>query len=249
MMKLTIVGHWGGYPAINGATSCYLLEKDNFSLVIDMGSSALSKLQSYIDVTNIDAVILSHYHTDHIADIGVLQHARLVQTYLQGHQEILPIYGHTEDITAFNTLSHDYTSGVIYHPQNELTIGPFTINFFRTKHSVPCFGMRITDGVHTFVYTADTAYDDGWMTFTEGANMLLADCNFYAHQEENALAAGHMTSIQGAYIAQQAAVDELILSHLPHFGDHEQLVTEAKQYFTNKVHLATEGFVWQPDKK
>src|SRR5690625_3266221 len=248
-MKLTVVGHWGGYPAAKGATSCYLLEKDNFALVIDMGSSALSKLQTYIDVTHIDAVILTHYHTDHVADIGVLQHAKLVQTYLQGHSEILPIYVHVEDIASFNTLSHKYTSGVIYNPKKDLTVGPFTIKFLRTKHSVPCFGMRITDGEHSIVYTADTAYFDEWISFANRANLLVNDCNFYADQEENALAAGHMTSIQGAHIAQQAYVDELLLSHLPHFGDHEQLVAEAKQYFTNAVHLAEEGFVWQAKKK
>lgn len=244
-MKLTVVGHWGGYPAAKGATSCYLLETEEFSLVIDMGSSALSKLQTYIDVTHIDAVILSHYHTDHIADIGVLQHARLVQTYLQGHTDILPIYGHAEDVESFNALSHEYTSGVIYHPKKELIIGPYTINFIQTKHSVPCYGMRITDGHHTIVYTADTAYFKDLIPFAQGANLLITDCNFYAGQADQAHTAGHMTSAQGAYIAQQANVDELLLSHLPHFGNHEQLVEEAKQYFAKKVYLADEGFIWQ----
>lgn len=244
-MKLTVVGHWGGYPAVNGATSCYLLQKDNFSLVIDMGSSALSKLQTYIDVTAIDAVIISHYHTDHVADIGVLQHARLVQTYLQGHSGILPIYGHAEDQQAFNKLSHDYTSGVLYHPKRQLNIGPFTIKFLRTKHSVPCYGMRITDGEQTIVYTADSAFKEEWVSFAMDADLLVTDCNFYEDQAKMADDAGHMTSAQGAYIAQQANVKELLLSHLPHFGKHEQLVAEAKQYFSKTVHLAEEGFVWQ----
>lgn len=37
---------WGGYPAADGATSAYLLEKDGFSLLIDAGSGSLSKLQN-----------------------------------------------------------------------------------------------------------------------------------------------------------------------------------------------------------
>src|SRR5699024_10335534 len=119
------------------------------------------------------------------------------------------------------------------------------INFLRTKHSVPCFGMRITDGEHTIVYTADTAYFDEWISFAHQANLLVTDCNFYAHQTESALEAGHMTSIQGAHIAQQAYGDELLLSRLAHFGNHTQLVDEAKQYFTKTVYLAEEGFIWQ----
>lgn len=243
ILQVTIIGHWGGYPAPDGATSCYLVEKDDFSLVIDMGSGALSKLQTYRSVANIDAVILSHYHADHIADVGVLQHARLVHTYLQDDVEILPIYGHGENIDYFNTLTHKFTSGVIYNPNKTLEVGPFTISFLRTKHSVPCFGMRITDGEHTFVYTADTAYQEEWIPFAERADMLLVDCNFYADQDGEE--AGHMTSAEGAYIAQQAYVKELILSHLPQYGHHEQLITEAKQNFTGTVHLAEEGLVWR----
>jgi len=31
IMKITIIGHWGGFPAPNGATSSYMLEKDGFT--------------------------------------------------------------------------------------------------------------------------------------------------------------------------------------------------------------------------
>src|SRR5690625_7112639 len=81
-MELTVIGYWGGYPAENGVTSAYLIEKDGFNLVIDLGSGALSKLHKYIDVAQIDAVLLSHYHHDYVADLGVLQYARLVKSYV-----------------------------------------------------------------------------------------------------------------------------------------------------------------------
>lgn len=241
-MKVTIVGYWGGYPAPGEATSCYLVEKDDFTLVIDMGSGALSHLQTYKHVLDIDAVILSHYHHDHVADIGVFQYARLVHSYLRGVKDILPLYGHTEDLDGFNQLTHDFTTGVAYHPQEELTIGPLAISFLRTRHPVPCYGMRITDGEHVFVYTADTAYQEEWINFSQHADMLLVDCNFYAHQDGSR--AGHMTSKEGATIAQLANVKELILSHLPQYGDQQQLVKEAREYFKGTIHLAHQGFVW-----
>src|SRR5690625_422593 len=110
-MKLTVIGFWGGYPAKNGATSCYLLEKDDFAIIIDAGSGSLSKLQNYISPADLDAVIISHYHQDHIADIGVLQYARLVNYYVTGDEKILPVYGHKEDLAGFQSLSHNYTEG------------------------------------------------------------------------------------------------------------------------------------------
>src|SRR5690625_3957757 len=115
-MKLTVIGFWGGFPAANGATSCYLLEKDNFTLMIDAGSGSLSKLQNHTSPAELNAVIISHYHQDHIADIGVLQYARLVNYYVTGEKRILPIHGHTEDHTGFQSLSHQFTEGIAYDP-------------------------------------------------------------------------------------------------------------------------------------
>lgn len=242
-MKVTIIGYWGGYPAPDGATSAYLVEQDGFRLLVDMGSGALAKVQKYIHVMDIDAVILSHYHHDHVADIGVLQFAWLVQSYIQKQKEILPIYGHAEDEKGFKSLTHKYTEGMAYDPSKELEIGPFTISFLKTVHPVPCYGMRITDGKNTIVYTADTSYQEEWIPFTQDADFLIADCNFYADQD--AKEAGHMNSKDAAKIAKEANVSTLLLSHLPQYGDNEQLIQEAAEVFSGKIELAKEGLVWE----
>src|SRR5690625_3916418 len=102
--------------------------------------------------------------------------------------------------------------------------------------------MRITDGESTLVYTADSAYKEEWIKFSQNADVLLADCNFYSGLD--AASSGHMTSKEVATIAKEANVKELILTHLPHFGNHEQLVEEAKSVYAGTIHLAHEGFVW-----
>ena len=242
-MKVTVIGQWGGYPAPDGATSAYIVEKDGFTLAVDMGSGALSKLQKRKKVSDIDAVIVSHYHHDHVADIGVLQYARLVQFYVTGEDSILPIYGHTDDASGFESLTHDYTKGIAYDPNEELNVGPFSITFLRTDHAVPCYAMRISDGGNTFVYTADTAYKESLIDFAKGADMLISDCNFYAEQDGSG--AGHMNSKEGAMLAKQAHIPELILSHLPQYGDNKQLVIEAEQYFDGQIQLAYEGLTWE----
>lgn len=81
-MKLTVIGCYGGFPAAGEATSGYLFESNGFRLLVDCGSGVLSKLQQYIDIEELDAVLLSHYHHDHIADIGPLQYAKLVGYHL-----------------------------------------------------------------------------------------------------------------------------------------------------------------------
>ncbi|WP_430787769.1 MBL fold metallo-hydrolase [Virgibacillus flavescens] len=245
-MKCTVIGFWGGYPAEGGATSAYLLEKDDFSLLIDVGSGALSTVQKYKHVMEIDAVVLSHYHHDHIADIGVLQYAWLVHSYLREEKEILPIYGHKENKDKFETLTHQCTEGISYDPGKELHVGPFVITFLKTNHPVPCYGMRITDGEDVIVYTADTSYKEEWNDFAKEADLLITDCNFYESQDGSA--AGHMNSKEGATIASRANVGELMLSHLPQYGDRNDLVLEAQKYFTGKIELAETGRVWEKNR-
>ena len=245
-MKVTVVGYYGGYPTADKASSAYVIEKDNYKIVLDMGSGALLKLQKYINIMDIDAMILSHFHADHVADVGVLQHARLVQSYITGDESILPIYAHQEDVEQFAALNHDYTEAKSYNPEETLKLGPFYIRFLKTKHSVACYGMRITDGDSSIVYTADSAFQKEWIPFCQHADLPLADTNFYADMDGED--AGHMTSKEVGIIAKEAEVKEVILTHLPHFGQHQQLVEETKEVYDGKVTLAHEGLIWEDGK-
>ena len=81
-MNIIPLGIWGGYPKANSATSSFLIEHEGFHCLFDCGSGVLSSLQNYIELDQLDAVVISHYHADHIADIGSLQYSRLIQYYL-----------------------------------------------------------------------------------------------------------------------------------------------------------------------
>lgn len=238
-MKLTVIGFWGGYPKQNGASSGYLLEHEGFQLLIDCGSGILSKLQNIIQPEELDAVIISHYHPDHIADIGVLQHARLILGFLGKEFPTLPLYGHEFDQHEFAKLTYkNITKGVAYDPNNSITIGPFHVSFIKTMHPVPCYAMRIEADGKSIVYTADSAFQEEFIKFSMGADLLLCECNFYGHQ--NGKPAGHMNSLDAGRFAQKAAVKQLILTHLPQYGNLNDLMTEASGEYTGIIKLAEE---------
>lgn len=239
-MKLTIVGCWGGYPKKDGASSGYLLEHDRFKLMLDFGSGVLSKLPNFVQPEELDALVLSHYHPDHIADIGVLQHARLIQGFLGKKSAQLPIYGHLKDKPEFAKLTYkNITKGIAYNPDKKLDIGPFRLSFMEAIHPVPCYAMRIEAGGKSLVYTADTAYKEEFVGFAEGCDLLLSECNFYGGQ--NGKGAGHMNSFDNGRLAQKAKVKQLVLTHLPHYGQLDQLIHEASGVYSGKISLAGEG--------
>jgi ribonuclease BN (tRNA processing enzyme) len=238
-MKLTIIGYWGGYPKMNGASTGYLLEHNGYQLLLDCGSGVLSKLQNVLEPENLNAVILSHYHPDHIADIGVLQHARLIQGFLGKKMENLPIYGHMLDKLEFSKLTYkEITKGIAYDPDRVLDLGPFKVHFLKTNHPVPCFAMRIEADGKSFVYTGDSSFKEEFIEFSKNADLLLCECNFYGSQ--NGSSAGHMNSYDAGRLAAGSGVGQLILTHLPHYGDIEQLIFEASTQYTGIIKLADE---------
>ena len=103
-MKLTALGVWGGYPYQDAGTTSYLLTSNSgFNLMIDVGSRAVTELEHEVSPLCIDAVIVSHYHQDHIADLGVLRQYRQLwpKTDPDWDSAILKIYGHDEDMHEF----------------------------------------------------------------------------------------------------------------------------------------------------
>jgi ribonuclease BN (tRNA processing enzyme) len=241
-MKVTVIGFWGGYPEKSEATSCYLFEEKNFKLLVDCGSGALASLQNYTDLKSINAVILSHYHHDHIADIGVLQYYKIINEQKDGYT--LPIYGHGYDKEKFNTLTYkQLTKGYEYNPNEVLNLGPFSIRFMKTNHPVDCFAMRIETENDAVVYTADSSYLEDFIAFSKEADLLICDCNMYENQDGTK--AGHMNSKEVATIASNANVRELLLSHLPHSGNTKHLINEAEKYYNGRIHLAYTGLEWK----
>jgi ribonuclease BN (tRNA processing enzyme) len=236
-MKITVIGFWGGYPAKSEASSGYLLEYGEYRVLLDCGSGVLSELQNHLRPEELDAVVLSHYHPDHVADVGVLQHALLIQQMLSGRKKTVPIYGHALDELEFNKLTYkEITKGIAYSPDEPIQIGPFTFSFMRTKHPVPCFAMRIEVAGHRLVYTGDSAYVEELVEFSRNANILLCESNFYSDMDGTK--AGHMTARDAGIIANKANAQLLILTHLPHYGNHEQLKQEAAEVFKREIALA-----------
>ena len=75
-MKLTILGSGTYQPELTRHSSAYLVETDSGAKIcFDFGRSAIDQLLKLnIRITEIDAVFISHWHGDHVADIIALLH-------------------------------------------------------------------------------------------------------------------------------------------------------------------------------
>ena len=225
-MKLTVLGCLGAYPYKGEGTTGYLLESEGYHLLLDAGSTTLIQLEKILDPLALDAVILSHYHHDHIADLGVLQYYWQLFPK-QAERNVLPIYGHGEDSIHFNELTMaGVTEGHDYLQTKQLELGPFSVTFMKTIHPVTCYAMRFVENStgKIFVFTGDSGYLESFVDFAKDADLFLADTYLFAGNERHK---AHFTSQESGEIAAAAKVKKLVLTHLPQHGDLEQLKEEA----------------------
>ncbi|HHU65172.1 MBL fold metallo-hydrolase [Streptococcus sp.] len=254
-MKLTTLGCWGAYPYKDGGTTSYLVtSEDGFQLLMDCGSRAVTELEKEISPLDLDAVIISHYHPDHIADLGVLRHYFQLYPKHLWTPKVLPIYGHKEDESEFAKLTLPGVSeGRAYDVNGVEHIGPFDITFIKTVHPVPCYAFRIVERAtgQILVFTGDTGYFDGLEKFAAGADLFLADVYLYAGNENHP---AHLTTKEAGQIAKVAGVKSLVLTHTPPVPpqgisaeNHLQVLKEEAQDFAADVpvDLAEPHKSWQ----
>ena len=179
-MRLTVLGCAGSFPGPDSPCSAYLVEADDFRLLVDFGAGSLSALQRYATLTSIDAILLTHLHADHILDAC---NYIVVRRYApEGPYPTLPLYGPagTADrlVAAYGQGPlddvyevHDLTAGTF-------DIGPFTVTAERVIHPVETYGLRIEHGHRVLAYSADTAPCDALLRLAQGADLFLCEASY-----------------------------------------------------------------------
>ena len=241
-MKLTILGCHGPYPPAGGACSGYLLEHEEWKILLDCGNGVLGKLQQHINLEELDAVILTHLHSDHISDMFVLRYA--VKHHLENgwRSTPLPVFTPDQPAEEYSRLFYKHIYDIIpIKPSEMVQVGPFQISFLETAHSIDCFAVKaaVYESSDTIVYSADTEYFEELAQFAGGASLFLCEASYLNTDLEHE-AANHMSAHQAALLGKKARVEKLVLTHLPPFRDDLEYLEEAKEVF-QPVQLAKEG--------
>jgi len=240
-LNVTTVGYWGAYPGLNEATSAYLVQEGAVTILLDCGSGALAKLQKYIHLEELDAVFISHTHTDHIADVYSLEYAMLIQTQLGNRSRPLKIYIYEEHLAA---LPFEFPDIVQVHPihlNDEITIGSLHVSFSENVHEVPCVALKVVNSEgKTLVYSADTGMCNAIKEFAKEADVFIVECSFF--EQQKGAVKGHLSTIEVAEIVNFAKPKHTVLTHFPHFGNRQHLIEEVQKYTTERISLAANDY-------
>ena len=217
-MRLTILGNNGPYPCAGGACSAYLLSSNTTHVLIDCGTGALANLPKHIKYDELDAVILSHLHYDHMGDMLPMQYA------LQFHPRSEALRVHAPKSPAAVRALLDVPAYAL-KGMEAVQIGDIRFSFFPVRHPVESFALRAECEGRVFVYTGDTNTIAGLDGFAQNADVLLADAGLSTeHWKE---AAPHLSASHCAQLAVQASAKRLLLTHLNPRYTAAQLEAEA----------------------
>lgn len=240
-MELTVIGRAGGVGRVGEACSGYLVQEGQTRVLLDCGAGVASSLQRVCALEELDHVVISHWHPDHASDAGVLVHGRIIQRILGTATNTLYFYApaSTPDLERVGKADNGCASHAI-EAGGHLAIGDIDIDFMRTRHPVECLAMRLV-GRRTgdvLVYTADGALTEDLVEFSQGADLLLAECSLYPPTSGEA--PGHMNADDVAELARRVNPGTLVLTHLPFYGRREDLLKCVRTRWDGCARLASE---------
>lgn len=256
-MRLEILGLRVGSPLGAGCPS-YAVSGDGGTLLLDCGPGALEALWRSGLIGRLDGIVILHMHQDHMLDLvpfsnGVTREA--LRERFGGHR---PVPLHVPRETGRRVLTEVIAalgsdpSGVDesfevheYDDDSPVRVAGFEVTFAPTRHTAPCYAMRVTDGTATLVYGADGAYTDALVRHASGADLALLEAT-YLDDGPKLAEHGHMNGEQAAEVAREAGARRLVLTHvMPFDEENAENLRRARARFDGPVDLAQPGAVFE----
>ena len=198
-----VCGSRGPLPGKGRAEPCIMIKTPDHMFIVDTGDGSRQNLMNWqVDLGNLDAVLFTHLHSDHISDLADYH---LYSWVTQNREGKLPVYGpqgtqrvtegitrayeldtewrtlhHGEDvapsdIAGFDTKIIDLNSPVIFD-DGSLKITAFEVDHFPVD---PSFGYRFDYKGRSIVISGDTDYSKNLIEQSKNADLLFHDALSY----------------------------------------------------------------------
>lgn len=240
-MRVHVIGSSGTFPVPGRPASGYLVSQGSTRVWCDAGPGTFTGIP--IDPDLVDAVVLSHQHPDHCADLLIAFHA---WNYRPEPRRNIPVYGPQavwDRVTGFLEKGSESDLFQVFDfapvwTGDEVTIGDISVSFTEMDHPVPTVGSRWEANNRSLFFTADTGPAGDWRQAAQNVHVMLSEASYQGDDKEYPQ---HLTAGEVGEIAREVGAGKLVLTHIPPYLDPSRSVHEAELTFDRPVALAVPG--------
>lgn len=236
------VGVGGAYARPGEAQSAYLVRAGDVAVCLDLGAGALNRLQAEIAPERLSAIVISHLHPDHCADLFSLRVYMSWGPGLGHRVRVLGPPGLRDRLAAFagsDGWDDAFAFEALRGPSGRVEIGGLWISWAEVPHTPPTFAIRVDAGAASVTYGADCAPNEALVRLAAGTQLLVAECSHGA--EPLPPAPIHLSGREAGEIASRAGAGRLLLTHCYPEHDRDAALALARASFSGRVGWARQG--------
>jgi len=215
------------------------------TVLLDCGAGTTGRLHDRAEFDRVDAILVSHLHTDHIAGLFDF----LLHTLITGRTRPLTIVappGLSPILRAMNAAgamvqdpAERFEFRILEDPAPEVSIGPWRIRGHPLHHTIYDLGYHLVSDDASLFYTGDTrppSAPDGLR-----ADVLVHESTYADRDAARAHEYGHSTPTDAAHAAVAMGARRLFLTHLgDRPGIEEEIERESRSGFPDSI-VAEDG--------
>ena len=253
-IQLTVLGGSAAWPNPGQGCSSYLVDTSEARILIDCGPDTMLELRKHSRLADIDAIVISHCHADHILDLVAMRYA-LVYSKEQATRRI-PLWAPPGGSATLRALgdalgsqgesTEEFWGDVFdlqeYDPARSLQVADCTMTFRLTQHFIACYAMRLEAPTGaSLVYGADTGSTNDLVDFAAGAQLLVSEATADTHDGVEPESRGHLIPEDAGAWAAEARVSRLLLTHLWYEREDSDVVERAARHYDGPIDVAKPG--------
>lgn len=253
MLTAYVLGSGSGLPTARRDTTA-LLVVAGATILVDCPGGVVHKLARLgVRPGDVDDVILTHDHVDHVYGLAHLVHALAIA----GEPGPLPVHApaatlatvrrivtaHGLDAEGYPVLDLRPVPG---EPAELLHTGELRVTAAPTAHARDTRALRFATTEAALGHSSDTRYHEPLAALFEGVDVLLHDCAGLEH-DRAAFADNHSSAREAGELAARAGARGLRLIHLSPDAerDEEALVREAASAYDGPIAVARDGDLYR----